>query len=132
MWVLGGFLGAAVFLVMDSAGLNRLCDIIVPFYLAASVVILVLFIKQAKKKNSENEGVDARIYAFKKKENLANMSWKRRLVGKWDKLQRDPNAFYEVKGNRYPLVQDIFSCFIASDYCFSSWCLTEPLLSLPR
>ncbi len=97
MWIIGGFLSAAIFLVMDSAGLNRLCDVIVPIYSIVAIIIFILFIKQARKKNIENEGVDARIYAFKKKESLANMSWKQRFLGKWDKLQRDPQLFYDVR-----------------------------------
>lgn len=96
MWIIRGLLGAAICLVMDTAGLNRLCDFVVPVYLVLACIILVLFIKQAKKKSAEAESADARIFTFKKRESMANLSWKRRLVGKWDKLQRDPLAFYEV------------------------------------
>lgn len=101
MWIIKGLLGAAICLVMDTAGLNRLCDFLVPIYLVLATVILVLFIKQAKKKASDGESVDARIYTFSKKENMANMSWRRRLIGKWEKIHRDPTAFYEVRSFRF-------------------------------
>jgi type III secretory pathway component EscV len=96
MWIIKGLLGAAICLVMDSAGLNRLCDFVVPVYVVLAVIVFLLFIKVAKKKASDGESVDARIYTYKKKESMANLPWRRRLIGKWEKIHRDPQAFYEV------------------------------------
>lgn len=71
--------------------INALADILVPVYAILAIVAVIQFRSYA---NAPKEA--PKVYKFVKKGAQANMTWKQKMAGTWEKTER--TGFYEVSG----------------------------------
>lgn len=89
--------------IMEEKSFNRAFDYIVPVYTLISIALVAYTVKTQADAEGILEGeIDDRKFAFKKASKMENLTWKQKLMGVFEKYER--NHFKEVCVSVYIII----------------------------
>lgn len=80
VWFLGAIFGSLIF----PDAFNRAIDIAFPIYTLLAVILIV----RLGRNRDAATTTTRRVYNYVKKSKMENLTWKQKLMGKWEKIER--------------------------------------------